>query len=69
MIEVFKTNVKEAAVSEMLVQQLLQHYPNGKITFDLEDCDSILRIAEHNINAEHVIALLARHGYCCEMLL
>lgn len=69
MIEVFKTDVKEAAVSEILMQQLLEHYPNGKITFDLEDCDCILRIAVHNIITEDVIALLARHGYNCEPLI
>ena len=68
MVEVFKTNVQEVAQSELLIQQLLVHYPNSKINFDLEDCDCILRIAAQVITPETVIALLAARGYQCELL-
>jgi hypothetical protein len=68
MVEVFKTNVHEAIESEILVQLLLEHYPKSKINFDLEDCDRILRIAEHPVVPEHVIQLLANKGYNCEIL-
>ena len=68
MVEVFKTNVQEAGQSEMLINQLLLHFPGSKISFDLEDCDRILRIAERRIIPEKVIALLTTQGYHCELL-
>lgn len=68
MVEVFKTNVQEVAQSEVLIEQLLRHFPGSKINFDLEDCDRILRIAECNILPEKVIDLLAKAGYHCEIL-
>jgi hypothetical protein len=68
MVEIFKTNVDEVGQSEILISQLLQHFPGSKINFDLEDCDRILRIAERSIVPEVVIALLATQGYHCELL-
>lgn len=69
MVEVFKTNVQEVAQSEVLIEQLLKHFPGSKINFDLEDCDHILRIAEDHVIPETVIRLLNSHGYYCELLL
>jgi hypothetical protein len=68
MVEIFKTNVQEVVQSEILIQQLLEHYPNSKINFDLEDCDCILRIAAHAVIPEIVISVLAAKGYQCELL-
>ena len=69
MIAVYKTNVQEAAESELLIRKLLEHFPQSTISFDLEDCDRILRVKEHTICNDTVIALLAAHGYACEALL
>lgn len=67
-VEVFKTNVQEVVQSEILVKQLLVHYPDGHINFDLEDCDRILRIAAHAIVPDIVINMLVDQGYICELL-
>lgn len=69
MIEVFKTNVQEVEQSKMIVGKLLEHFPNSHINFDLEDCDSVLRIHASSISNQIIIELLASYGYHCEVLL
>lgn len=44
MVEVYKTFVIEEDDSNRIIQILLEHFPNYKINFDLEDCDRMLRI-------------------------
>lgn len=68
MIEIFKTDVREAGASILLVQKLLEHYPQGRISFDLEDCDSILRIEQKDVCPHKVSSVLAEMGYFCEVL-
>jgi hypothetical protein len=68
MIGIFKTNVQEEAHSKMIVEQLLVQFPNSTITFDLEDCDKILRIHGASISNSSTIELLNRHGFHCEVL-
>lgn len=48
-MEVFKTNVHEPDESKLLVQILLEWFPQSKINFDLEDCDKILRVERNDI--------------------
>jgi len=64
MVEVFKTNVQEAGHSETMIQKLLEHFPQCKINFDLEDCDNILRV-DGDIRPGQVIAVLNTNGYDC----
>lgn len=68
MIEVFKTNVQEVEQSKMIVEKLLEHFPNSAINFDLEDCDKILRIHSLSISNRKIIELLNTHGFYCEVL-
>ncbi len=68
MIEVFKTNVAEAEHADKLVSLLQQHFPGGRITFDLEDCDRVLRVEDTYVAADNVINLLRAHNYECHML-
>jgi hypothetical protein len=68
MIEVFKTNVREVEVSVRLTQTLHEHFPNAKISFDLEDCDNILKIESDFIDHTLVMSLLAFNGCHCEVL-
>lgn len=68
MIEVFKTNVQKVEQSQMIVAKLLEHFPNGNINFDLEDCDKILRIHDLKISNKKIIELLNSYGYHCEVL-
>ena len=67
MIEVFRTNVNSAQQADMITALLLHSYPSAAITFDLEDCDRILRI-EGMHSPQDVIAILMSHGYDCQPL-
>lgn len=68
MIEVFKTNVQEECKADLLVQMLLEHFPGGSISFDLEDCDRVLRIKHNSIITHQVSHILQQQGYHCEVL-
>ncbi|RED22441.1 hypothetical protein BD847_3070 [Flavobacterium cutihirudinis] len=68
MIEVFKTNVQEVGQSVMIVEKLLEHFPNSSINFDLEDCDKILRIHSSHICNNSIIELVNSYGFHCEVL-
>ncbi len=68
-VEVFKTNVNEVELSEILIRQLLHHFPESRVNFDLEDCDKILRVEAKAIIPEKVVEVLNANGYSCEILL
>ncbi|KAF2515632.1 hypothetical protein [Flavobacterium foetidum] len=68
MIEVFKTNVQEESQCKIIIEKLLEHFPNSSINFDLEDCDKILRIHAASISNQKIIELLSAFGYSCEVL-
>lgn len=67
-IEVFKTNVQEESQCQVIIENLLEHFPNSSINFDLEDCDKILRIHASSISNAKIIDILNFHGYTCEAL-
>lgn len=69
MIEIFKTNVQEMEQSKVIVMKLLEHFPDSVITFDLEDCDKILRIHSGSISKQRIIEVVNSYGYHCEVLL
>ena len=68
MVEVFKTNVQEEDQSKTLIQKLLEHFPQSKINFDLDDCDKILRAEGIDIQPEKMIEVLNSNGYECRVL-
>jgi hypothetical protein len=67
-IEVFKTNVHEHTRAAELVSLLLHHFPDGRINFDLNDCDRILRIDKPELQTEQVIAVMTAEGFQCTVL-
>ncbi len=67
-VEVFKTNVAEVELSELLIQQLEDEFPDSLINFDMEDCDKILRVEASTIAPEKIIQVLNSNGYSCEIL-
>jgi len=69
MVEVFKTNVEQIEHSEMLIDQIINHIPNGDINFDLEDCDKILRIEAESVSTQIIIEILNQNGYQAEVLI
>lgn len=68
MVEVFKTNMQEAEESKGIIQRLLAHFPETSITFDLDDCDKILRVEGKDICVKKVVTLLTEYGFECEIL-
>jgi hypothetical protein len=68
MVQVFKTNVKQSEQSRFLVSQISRHVPNGKINFDLEDIDKILRVESEMILSNVIIDLLNKNGFEAELL-
>jgi hypothetical protein len=67
MIEFFRTNVNSAQQADMMTALLLNSYPSAAITFDLEDCDRILRIVGVH-SPQHIVAIMMSHGYDCQPL-
>lgn len=68
MVEIFKTNVMSADVSEMLLGKLSARLPACCLNFDLDDCDKILRAEGEIIDAAAIITLLKADGFECELL-
>jgi hypothetical protein len=68
MVEIFKTNVTHTADASQLMQQLLGRHPESRISFDLEDCDRVLRIEGNEVCATGIIELMSEAGYLCEVL-
>lgn len=44
MVEVFKTNVKDQDLANLLIDQMKKSFVDYSANFDLEDCDNILRV-------------------------
>lgn len=69
MVEVFKTNVQEVAASKMLIQKLFERFQADRISFDLEDCDKVLRVEGANFSPDDIIESVRSFGYSCEILI
>ena len=69
-IEIFKTNVEDENISEELLSKIHTSFPHYSATFDLEDCDRILRIESRHKKVEirEVIAFLMNSGHKAEVL-
>lgn len=68
MVEVFKTNVQEHELAKQLTAELLSHFPQCKINFDLQDCDRILRVEGKDILPGKVMQVININGYLCQVL-
>lgn len=68
-IYVFKTNVREIIEGRIIIRQLHSYLPGSEVSFDLGDCDKVLRIKHYGNFAAVVIAILNEHGFNCEELL
>ena len=67
-VEVFKTNVTKVKLSKLLIEQVLAHFPDSMVNFDMDDCDKILRVEAKAIMPEKIIEILNANGYSCEIL-
>lgn len=68
MIEVFKTNMQQLCDAERMKSILLLHFSCISISFDLDDCDHILRIQGEWFDTQQVIALAEDNGFHCAVL-
>ncbi|HEX5172350.1 MAG TPA: hypothetical protein VFW11_24410 [Cyclobacteriaceae bacterium] len=70
MVEVFKTNVNEMAEAASLTHCIHKIFPDYQATFDLEDCDKILRVQceSRNVSPASLISLLSAFGFHAEIL-
>lgn len=69
-IKVYKTNITEYKAAESISQDINNRLVNYEISFDLEDCDNVLRV--ENLNGPVVEAvlklILESYGYNIEPL-
>jgi hypothetical protein len=63
-VEVFRTNVKTKKNADQVIH-LIKRLQPGKINFDLEDCDRILRIEANEIQVQPIVKLVVDLGFDC----
>jgi hypothetical protein len=70
MIEVFKTNVNDMALANMLIERIHYTFVDYAANFDLEDCDNILRVESRSelIQSSIIIDFLKPFGCNAEVL-
>lgn len=67
-VEVFKTNITDAALAGEIIKELDLLLPQSRINFDLEDCDHVLRVEGEHIRPSRIMLFLKQKGYLCEFL-
>lgn len=67
-VEVFRTNVCNVHSANKVLQVLSQALPTCEISFDLEDCDNVMRIAGKEIKVDEILDRMSQLGYHCEIL-
>jgi hypothetical protein len=70
MVEVFKTNVTVPCHAQKLLDQIHATFADYRATFDLEDCDNILRVECRNgfVPPACLIKLLREAGFDAQVL-
>lgn len=68
MVKVFKTDIDTPKKARIIIDQLLQLHPTGRITVDLEDCDKVLRVETKQATNSDIINAVHKKGFECEVL-
>jgi hypothetical protein len=70
MVEVFKTNVNDPQQARMLLDRIRREFTGYEASFDLEDCDKILRVecCSGTICCTSLISFFKELGYVAEPL-
>jgi len=68
---VYKTDVDEVVEANKIMEIINRKFPAWDVSFDLEDCDKVLRIESHNgvIDENEIINILEKFGHQIEQLL
>ncbi len=69
MIEVFKTNVETQETASSICGSICRRPGILSATFDLDDCDRILRVEGAVIDNHHIKSLVEKMGYECQVLI
>lgn len=67
-VEVFRTNVADETTAAHITSVLSRRLPGARISFDLEDCDRVLRVEGYTGIIPTVIGLIQEQRYFCEVL-
>jgi len=68
MVKVFKTDIDTPKKARLIIDQLLQLHPKGRITVDLEDCDKVLRVKTKQATTSDIMDTVHNKGFECEVL-
>jgi hypothetical protein len=68
MVEVFKTNVSSGEHADALSALLTQRFHLQGVSFDLEDCDRVLRVSGDVIVPHRITEALYEYGYECSVM-
>jgi hypothetical protein len=68
MVFIFKTNITNRLQTKSLCKQFEEQLPISNWSFDLEDCDKVLRIESSFEVTKRVIQLMQENGFFCEEL-
>lgn len=64
-ILVFRTNIKYLKEVKTLKNDLESIKGITKWSFDLDDCDKVLRVTGISVNAQEIISLLNQNDFTC----
>ncbi len=67
-VQVFVTDVSDADLAALLMEQLQHYYPKAMISFDLEDCDHVLRVEGEGIDPDLIFSILNKMGVDCRFM-
>lgn len=68
MVFVFKTNISNRWQTRRLRKQFEEQLQVSYSSFDLEDCDKVLRIESSFEVSKQIIQLMQENGFSCEEL-
>lgn len=69
-IAVYKTTVESRSVAESITYSIQRQFPDYDVSFDLEDCDKVLRVENGNgsVDGKEIQTILKSYGYRMETL-
>lgn len=70
-IGVYKTNVVSRTKAKLILEAIYRLLPGCDPSFDLEDCDRVLRVVspDYEINESKIRSILERYGYRMESMI
>lgn len=69
-IEVYKTNFDEVSSAKMILEEIRESHPESDPSFDLDDCDKVLRIEDSSgVNRSIIEEIIQNHGFYLDSLL